>query len=140
MVAHILLPKIDPDHPASFSKTIITNYLREELKYNGVVMTDDMTMGGIVNHYELKDAAVQAINAGCDVIMVAHEYNKAKEVLTNLKSKAETGEISEQRIDQSVYRILQLKQKYAIQDQAVKNSDITPINNEIKSVLDQYMK
>jgi beta-N-acetylhexosaminidase len=140
MVAHILLPKIDPDHPASFSKTIITNYLREELKFNGVVMTDDMTMGGIVNHYELKDAAVQAINAGCDVIMVAHEYNKAVEVLTNLKSKAETGEISEQRLDQSVYRILQLKQKYALQDQAVENTDITPINNEIKSVLDQYMK
>jgi beta-N-acetylhexosaminidase len=140
MVAHILLPKIDPDHPASFSKTIITNYLRKELKYNGVVMTDDMTMGGIVNHYNLKDAAVQSIIAGSDVIMVAHEYDKAKEVLTNLKSNVETGALSEQRIDQSVYRILQLKQKYAIQDQALENTDITPINNEIKSVLDQYMK
>jgi beta-N-acetylhexosaminidase len=140
MVAHILLPKIDPDHPASFSKIIITNYLRNELNYNGVVMTDDMTMGGIVKHYELKDAAVQAITAGCDVIMVAHEYDKAKEVLTNLKNKVESGAISEQRIDQSVYRILQLKQKYGIQDQSLENSDITPINNEIKSVLDQYMK
>jgi beta-N-acetylhexosaminidase len=140
MVAHILLPKIDPDHPASFSKTIITNYLRKELKYNGVVMTDDMTMGGIVNHYNLKDAAVQSIIAGSDVIMVAHEYDKAKEVLTNLKSNVETGALSEQRIDQSVYRIMQLKQKYAIQDQALENTDITPINNEIKSVLDQYMK
>jgi beta-N-acetylhexosaminidase len=140
MVAHILLPKIDPEHPASFSKTIITNYLRKELKYNGVVMTDDMTMGGIVNHYELKDAAVQAINAGSDVIMVAHEYDKAKEVLTNLRSKVEAGAISEQRIDQSVYRILKLKQKYAIQDQVLENTDITPINNEIKRVLDQYMK
>jgi beta-N-acetylhexosaminidase len=140
MVAHILLPKIDPDHPASFSKIIITNYLRNELKYNGVVMTDDMTMGGIVNHYELKDAAVQSIIAGSDVIMVAHEYSKAKEVLTNLKSKVETGALSKQRIDQSVYRILQLKMKYAIQDQALENPDITPINNEIKNVLDQYMK
>jgi beta-N-acetylhexosaminidase len=140
MVAHILLPKIDPDHPASFSKTIITNYLRKELKYNGVVMTDDMTMGGIVNHYKLKDASVQSITAGSDVIMVAHDYDKAREVLTNLKSKVEAGAISQQRIDQSVYRILKLKQKYAIHDQAVENTNITPINNEIKSVLDQYMK
>ncbi|QGQ94056.1 beta-N-acetylhexosaminidase [Paenibacillus psychroresistens] len=140
MVAHILLPKIDPDHPASFSKTVITDYLRNELKFNGVVMTDDMTMGGIVNHYELKDAAAQSINAGSDVIMVAHEYEKAKEVLSNLKSKVETGELPEERINQSVYRILKLKLKYAIQDQALENTDITPINDEIKRVLKQYMK
>ncbi|CAK4834006.1 unnamed protein product [Aphanomyces euteiches] len=140
MVAHILLPKIDPDHPASFSKTVITDYLRNELKFNGVVMTDDMTMGGIVNHYDLKDAAAQSIIAGSDVIMVAHDYEKAKEVLSNLKSKVDIGELSEERIEQSVYRILQLKLKYAIQDQAHENTDITPINDEIKRVLSQYMK
>lgn len=140
MVAHILLPKIDPDHPASFSKIIITDYLRKELQYNGVVMTDDMTMGGIVNHFQLKDAAVQAVEAGCDVIMVAHEYDKAKEVLLNLKSHVESGAIAEDRIDQSVYRVLQLKMKYALQDQAVQNAAVAPINAEIKNVLDQYMK
>lgn len=140
MVAHILLPKIDPDHPASFSKIIITDYLRKELQYDGVVMTDDMTMGGIVNHFQLKDAAVQAVEAGCDVIMVAHEYDKAKEVLLNLKSHVESGAIAEDRIDQSVYRVLQLKMKYALQDQAVQNAAVAPINAEIKNVLDQYMK
>jgi beta-N-acetylhexosaminidase len=140
MVAHILLPKLDPDHPASFSKLIITNYLRKELQYNGVVMTDDMTMGGIVNHYQLKDAAVQAVEAGCDVIMVAHEYVKAKEVLLNLKNQVESGALSEQRVDQSVYRILQLKLKYALNDRAIQSVDVAPINEEIKSLLDQYMK
>jgi beta-N-acetylhexosaminidase len=140
MVAHILLPKIDPDHPASFSKTIITNYLRKELQFNGVVMTDDMTMGGIVNHFKLKDAAVQAVNAGCDVIMVAHEYDKALEVITSLKASVEAGTLSMQKIDQSVYRILQLKQKYALKDQETVIPDVAPINSEIKNVLTEFMK
>lgn len=140
MVAHILLPKLDPDHPASFSKVIITDYLRKELQFNGVVITDDMTMGGIVNHYQLKDAAVQAVEAGCDVIMVAHEYDKAKEVLTNLKSHVESGALSMEKIDQSVYRILQLKLKYALQDQGVQSADVAPINKEIKSLLEAYMR
>lgn len=138
MVAHILLPQIDPDHPASFSKIVITDYLRNELDYNGVVMTDDMTMGGIVNHYDLKDAAVQSIIAGSDVIMVAHEYDKAIEVLANLRRKVEAGTISEQRIDESVHRVMQLKKKYDLQDLATENTDITPINDEIKRLLKQF--
>jgi beta-N-acetylhexosaminidase len=140
MVAHILLPKLDPDHPASFSKIIITDHLRNELHFNGVVMTDDMTMGGIVKHYAMNDAAVQAVNAGCDVIMAAHEYDKALEVLTNLKNKVKAGVISQQRIDQSVYRILQLKQKYTLQDQIMPKADIAPLNKAIKSLLNEYMK
>jgi beta-N-acetylhexosaminidase len=88
----------------------------------------------------LKDAAVQAVNAGCDVIMVAHEYDKALEVLTNLKNKVKAGVISQQRIDQSVYRILQLKQKYTLQDQIMPKADIAPLNKAIKSLLNEYMK
>jgi beta-N-acetylhexosaminidase len=139
MVAHILLPRIDPDHPASFSKIVITDYLRKELHYNGVVMTDDMTMGGIMNHYDLQDVAVQSVNAGSDVIMVAHDYNKALAVLKNLKSNIESGTISMSRVDQSVERILRLKQKYALRDKSIHSPDVTPINNQIKSVLAQYM-
>jgi beta-N-acetylhexosaminidase len=140
MIAHILLPQIDPTHPASFSKKIITDLLRNELKFNGVVITDDMTMGGIVNHFDMKEAAVNAVNAGSDLILVAHDYPKELEVLTNLKKNAENGNISPQTIDQSVYRILQLKKKYGLKDQKKDIQDITPLNSEIHALLNKYMK
>ncbi|MDB5054559.1 MAG: beta-glucosidase-like glycosyl hydrolase [Bacilli bacterium] len=135
MVAHILLPQIDAQNPASMSKKIITDLLRNELKFNGVVITDDMTMGGIVDHFDMKEAAVKAINAGSDIVMVAHDYNKELEVLINLKKNAENGTLSVQKIDESVYRILQLKQKYTLKDQKINHADIDPINNEIHSLL-----
>ncbi|HEY0827172.1 MAG TPA: beta-N-acetylhexosaminidase, partial [Bacilli bacterium] len=119
MIAHILLPHLDPDHPASFSKRIITGILREEMQFEGVVITDDMTMGGIVKHYDIKEAAVQSIQAGSDVIMVAHGYETAVEVINYLVSKVESGTIAEDEIDQSVYRILQLKKKYGLVDQEI---------------------
>jgi beta-N-acetylhexosaminidase len=58
MIAHISLPKIDANHPASLSQTVITDILRNELQFDGVVLTDDMTMGAIVNNYDLGEAAV----------------------------------------------------------------------------------
>jgi len=75
MVAHILLPKIDSENPASFSKTIITDILRNKLAFDGVVITDDMTMGAITKNYNIGEASIKSINAGADVILVAHDYN-----------------------------------------------------------------
>ncbi len=72
--------------------------------------------------------------------MIAHDYDKAIEVLSNLKNNVDKGTISEQRINESVYRILQLKYKYDLHDGATENKDITPINNEVKAVLKQYLK
>ncbi|HBI27489.1 MAG TPA: beta-N-acetylhexosaminidase, partial [Peptococcaceae bacterium] len=72
MIAHILLPKIDANHPASLSQTVITDILRNDLQFDGVVLTDDMTMGAIVNNYDLGEAAVESINAGSDIVLVCH--------------------------------------------------------------------
>jgi beta-N-acetylhexosaminidase len=135
MIAHILLPQIDASHPASFSKTIVTDYLRNELHFAGVVITDDMTMGGIVKNYDLQDASVKSILAGCDIILVAHDYNKAVEVITTMRRNVENGVIAAEAINQSVYRIMRLKQKYGLTNQKSQPADVAVINHHIHDVL-----
>ncbi|TJY43339.1 beta-N-acetylhexosaminidase [Cohnella pontilimi] len=116
MVAHILFPLIDPDAPASFSKVIIGEQLRGKLGFHGVVITDDFTMGAIADNYGIADAAVRSVQAGTDIILVAHGYDNAHEVYEALLQSVRSGRISESRIDESVARILQLKQKYRLSD------------------------
>ncbi|ATW25196.1 glycoside hydrolase family 3 [Candidatus Formimonas warabiya] len=138
MIAHILLSKIDPDNPASLSQIVITDLLREKMGFDGVVITDDMTMGAILNSYEIGEAAVKSINAGSDMILVCHDYAKEEAVIKALQQAAETGLISPDRIDQSVYRILKLKQKYALSDQLVQIWDAQKINDQIKGLFEQF--
>jgi beta-N-acetylhexosaminidase len=119
MVAHILFPQIDPDAPASFSKVIIGEQLRDTLGYDGVVITDDMTMGAIAEHYGIEDAAVLSVEAGTDIILVAHGYDVEKKVYDKLLDSVKNGRIKETRIDESVRRILSLKLKYKLSDSPV---------------------
>lgn len=135
MAAHILLPKIDPDNPASFSKAIITDLLRNELGFNGIVITDDMTMGAIVKNYSLDNAAVKSINAGSDIILVAHDYNYEIKAINALKKAAVDNVITQDRINESVYRILKLKTKYNLNDTAIESVDVEDINQKIDSAL-----
>lgn len=135
MVGHILVPALDKTYPSSMSKKIITDILRNELGFNGVVITDDFFMKAITNDYDIGVAAVQSIKAGSDIIMVAHDYNKVVQVRNTIKKAVENGEISEKRIDESVARILQLKEKYKLNDTPVKPVNIDVLNKEIEHVL-----
>jgi beta-N-acetylhexosaminidase len=119
MIAHIMFPKIDPDAPASISKIIIGDQLRGTLGYNGVVITDDMTMGAIANNYGIAEAALRSVEAGSDIILVAHGYDTAKAVYDKLLSSVKSGKLTEARIEESVVRILKLKMKYKLSDEAV---------------------
>ncbi|WML42855.1 beta-N-acetylhexosaminidase [Neobacillus sp. PS3-40] len=140
MVAHILLPKLDAKFPASMSKNIITDILRKQLHFNGVVITDDMTMKAITNHYNIGSAAVDSVKAGSDLILVAHDYNKIKQTISSLKTAVQKGEISEQRINGSVSRIIKLKRKYQINNTKAGNTNIGKMNQSIKNLLDAYTK
>lgn len=140
MAAHILLPKIDGENPATMSKAIITDILREQMSYDGVVITDDMTMGAIIENYEIGAASVKSVEAGSDIILVAHGNDNALAVLEKMKEAVEQGLVSEERINQSVYRILKLKQKYNLKDEAAKPVNIDELNSRIVNVLDSYMK
>lgn len=109
MVSHAMYLQIDPDHPASLSKAIITDWLRKDLGYNGVVVTDDMDMGALANHYTFGDMAVQSILAGSDILLVCHEYEHMQEAYNGLMKAVKDGRISKERLDESVKRILLMK-------------------------------
>ncbi|GAA3622260.1 glycoside hydrolase family 3 protein [Lentzea roselyniae] len=107
MTAHIQVPQIDPSgNPATLSPKIITGLLREELKYDGVVVTDSLEMAGVRKLHSDAEIPVLAIKAGVDQLLMPPNLGLAVEsVLKAVRS----GEISEQRIDQSVLRILKMK-------------------------------
>lgn len=108
MVGHVRYPALD-DAPASLSPAVITDLLRNELGYDGVVITDNITMGAVAQHYPPGEAARRAIDAGADIILVSHEYEAAIEAYNAILQTLKAGAISEERIDASVRRILRMK-------------------------------
>ena len=109
MVSHAMYPQIDADHPSSLSKAIITDWLRKDMGYNGVVVTDDMDMGALAKHYTFGDMAVQSILAGSDILLVCQEYEHMQEAYNGLMKAVKDGRISKERLDESVKRILLMK-------------------------------
>ena len=109
MVSHAMYPQIDADHPSSLSKAIITDWLRKDMGYDGVVVTDDMDMGALAKHYTFGDMAVQSILAGSDILLVCHEYEHMQEAYNGLMKAVKDGRISKERLDESVKRILLMK-------------------------------
>ncbi|WP_338448354.1 beta-N-acetylhexosaminidase [Niallia oryzisoli] len=139
MVAHILLPELDQTNPSSMSKAVMTDLLRNQLRFNGVIITDDMTMGAITEHFDIGQAAVESVKAGSDIILVGHDYNNVVKIISSLKNAVQNGEISEQRLNESIERIIQLKRKYSINDTTVENPNINEINDSINSLLNNYL-
>lgn len=109
MVSHAMYPQIDAEHPSSLSKAIITDWLRKDMGYNGVVVTDDMDMGALAKHYTFGDMAIQSILAGSDILLVCHEYEHMQEAYNGLMKAVKDGRISKERLDESVKRILLMK-------------------------------
>ena len=138
MIAHILLPEIDVNNPSSMSEAIITDLLRGQLGYDGVVITDDMTMEAITDHYDISGAAVQSVKAGSDIIMIAHDFHKVTSAIEALRRAVVNGEITEDRIDESVIRTLQLKEKYQLNNNQVLDVDVNTMNQQIQNVLNDY--
>ena len=127
MTAHIQFPQIEREKytskqsgeeitlPATLSKTIITGILRDEMGFHGVITTDAMNMDAIASHFEPLDAARLAINAGVDLLlmptsMVVEELDSSlSEYVAGIAAMVKSGEISEERIDESAGRIISLK-------------------------------
>ena len=111
MVAHISTPNITGnDEPASLSYDMITKLLREELGYDGVVITDALEMKAVSKVYSSGEASVKAFEAGADILLMPVNY---KEAFDAVYEAVTSGEISEERLDESVKRILKLKVKYS---------------------------
>lgn len=109
MVGHLYLPQLDKDYVASISKNIVTKLLREELGFNGVVVTDDMIMEGVKGKYPTNESAIKAIEAGNDLIIVSAGIQDQNSAIGGVIEAVRSGVITEKRINESVYRILKLK-------------------------------
>ena len=135
MTAHIQYPSIEKETyvskkdgkevtlPATLSKTIMTGILREEMGYDGVIITDSMVMDAIAEHFDQTDAAVMAINAGVDILLCPVNLYKDDKIDTlkdmdrymkGLAARVDAGEIKEEELDDSVRRILKLKAENGI--------------------------
>ena len=135
MTAHIQFPQIEKgtytsiqdgeeiNLPATLSRTIVTGLLREQMGYNGIVITDAMVMDAIDEHFDPMDAAVMAINADVDILLCPVDLYKDAEVNTlpdmdkymeGLLARVEAGDIPMEELDNSVYRILKLKKDRGI--------------------------
>lgn len=112
MVSHIVMEKIDSENPATLSKKVINDLLRDKMNFSGLVITDDMNMKAISDSISIEKASVKSINAGSDIILIGSGINTTKAVIEEIKLAVENNEIKEERIDESVYRILSLKEKY----------------------------
>lgn len=109
LVSHLKYPALDEEYPASLSSKIMTDLLRNKLGYKGIIITDDMEMGAVANHNDFRSIGVKAIKAGADIVLVCHEYEHQQEVYLGLLDAVNSGEISQERIDESVKRIIKVK-------------------------------
>lgn len=109
LVSHLKYPALDEEYPASLSSKIMTDLLRNELGYKGIIITDDMEMGAVANHNDFRSIGVNAVKAGADIVLVCHEYEYQQEVYLGLLDAVNSGEISQERIDESVKRIIKVK-------------------------------
>lgn len=109
LVSHLKYPALDEEYPASLSSKIMTDLLRNELGYKGIIITDDMEMGAVANHNDFRSIGVNAVKAGADIVLVCHEYEHQQEVYLGLLDAVNNGEISQERIDESIKRIIKVK-------------------------------
>ena len=109
MISHISTPEVTGgDIPASLSKLWVTDILRKEMGYEGIIITDSLAMGAVSNNYTSSEAAIKAVEAGCDMLLMPSNFKVAYQaVIESVKN----GQISQERIDESVKRIVTAKQK-----------------------------
>jgi len=115
MTSHIFNGNIDDKYPATLSKKTIAGLLRKELKFDGVVISDDMQMRAISDHYELSESLLLGLQAGIDIFCFGNNLLKEQidlsEAVNTISELIDKDQISEERINKSVQRILNLKQK-----------------------------
>lgn len=140
MVAHILFPKLDSEYPSTLSNKIIEGLLRNELGFEGLIFSDDMTMGAIVENFSIEEAAVKFLKAGGDVLLICHGYENHLKVIERIKEEILEGRLTEEEIDEKTYRIIKTKKKYGFEDNIIDKIDLELLNSKSKKLLDRIDK
>lgn len=117
MVGHSLYPSLGiTDRPASMSKILLNDILRNELGFKGVVSTDNMMMGSILKSYELADACVEAAIAGCDLILMRDESPMRRRIIEKMTDAVKERRITERELDEKVKRILTMRYQMGLHE------------------------
>lgn len=116
MAAHCMYPFIDADHISTVSRDIITGLLREELNFQGMITTDSMTMGALIDRYGVGESCARALAAGADIILMKAENRWRGEMFHTIKQWVEEGKIPEEELNDKVRRVLSVKKKYGLFD------------------------
>ena len=111
MTAHVVFPAIDPEVPATLSKKVITDLLRNELGYDGVIVSDDLEMKAVADHYGVEESAVRAIEAGCDLLLVCKEVELLMRAHAALVKRAKADPAFSARLAEAAGRVDGLRAK-----------------------------
>jgi beta-N-acetylhexosaminidase len=117
MVAHCLYPHIDPDQISTVSRKVVTGILRDRLGFQGMITTDSITMGALIDRYGIGEACARALDAGADIILMKAENRWRGEMFYTIRKWVESGRIKADELDDKVRRILAIKKKYGLFDQ-----------------------
>ena len=109
MTAHVIYTAFDKTCPATLSKKIITDLLRQELCYEGIIIGDDLDMKAITDRYDDAKACRKTFEAGADMAMICHESPRRENAWEAVRAAIDSGEISEERLGQSLSRIITAK-------------------------------
>jgi beta-N-acetylhexosaminidase len=113
MTAHVFAPALDEQRPATLSKHVVTDLLRHELKFEGIILSDDLEMKAIANAYAVPEAAVLAIEAGCDgVLICSADYDTQAKTLEALVRAVETGRLPYARVEDALKRQQRAKERF----------------------------
>jgi beta-N-acetylhexosaminidase len=109
MTAHILYKNIDPDFPATLSPIIVRDLLKKELRYKGLVVTDDLDMKALTKHYDRAEIPVRALQAGCDILLYCNEFDSPPIGLEAVRRALQDRAVPAPQVQESLHRVAELK-------------------------------
>ena len=113
MTAHVVFDALEPEVPATMSKRVLTGLLREELGFSGVIVSDDMEMNAVAEHFDLPASCVKAVSAGVDLFLVCHHAQVQRGCIEAVAHAVERGEIARARFDDACSRVRMLATRFA---------------------------
>jgi beta-N-acetylhexosaminidase len=128
MTSHIKFPKIDPDWPVTLSEIFIKNILRQELRYRGLIITDDLGMKAMTKHYGITEVPVRALKAGVDLLLYCNEPDAPPKALEAILEALSQGSLKAEGLQTSYQKILATKKE------KITNAEAAPLEEVIKLV------
>lgn len=114
MVAHLMCPGLDPEAPSSLSHTIITKILRQELGFDGAIVSDDLEMEAIAARFDIGEAAVRFLEAGGDLILICHRLDRQQAAMAAVETAVRSGRLSEMRLKESLDRLKKVRFRFSL--------------------------